>query len=411
MLHSRPFGLFYTRFFLGLFALFVNAALAADTGTADDKEEPVPARFEQGEPVWVSRSGPWGELEVRSLYLEAPDSLVAGLKQPNSTTSWNFPGASEDTLTALFVRAGLPSDMRAQLLNPQHILIHEGVWTLFIDPELLLALTQDQRSVIYRELSASSLNPMHAAPAYVVAENPEDWLSDAHITDEQKKMVRQLLWKDYDMLAFSDVSILLAGAKTDAEIAKVFKFMTRVRSLMVTLKLSPGSDPKPLAEYWTAEGRETECLPLILSATERQGMGSIDLTHLLPPMARTYLYTFPTLESGAEGRLPDCQWTALNFFHSTPHDYFLDARLTATHLTEAYETVEGPYRYGDVLEFIDGRGDAQHACVFLADNIVFTKNGEGMIKPWIMMWLADVKKLYQREDCRVVAYRMKPSAS
>ena len=131
----------------------------------------------------------------------------------------------------------------------------------------------------------------------------------------------------------------------------------------------------------------------------------------LPPMARTYLYTFPTLESGAEGRLPDCQWTSLNFFHSTPHDYFLDARLTAARLNEAYETVEGPYRYGDVLEFIDGRGDAQHACVFLADNIVFTKNGEGMIKPWVLMWLADVKKLYQRQDCKVVAYRMKTSAS
>jgi len=412
MLIPRPFGPFHTFRNLTRAATTAIACMASTVFALDAQDEPKPARMDGGEPVWTSKPGPWGELEIRSIYLEAPDYLVAGLKQPNSTTAWNFPGASEAWLTALFTRAGLSTDLQAQLLNPQRILIHEGVWTLFADPSLLMGLTVEQRSVIYEELAASPLNPMHASPAYVVANNADDWLADAHLSDEQKQTVRKLLWKDHDMLAFSDVSILLAETKSDAEVARIFKFMTRVRSLVVNLKLSSRMDWKPLAQYWTDEGREIESLPLIISAAERDSMKSIDLTHLLPPIARARLYTFPSLDSGAEGRLPDCQWTALNFFNSTPHDYFLDARLTAARLREAYETVDGTWRYGDVLEFTNPQGDAVHACVYLADNIVFTKNGEGMIKPWVLMWLADVKKLYLREPgMRITGYRLRPSAS
>lgn len=412
MLRSKPSGALHILIFCALLCLSIVSITIAADDDKDDKDEPAPARIEEGEPVWISQPGPWGELEVHSIYLEAPDYLVAGLKQPNSTTAWNFPNASEASLTALFNRAELSQEMQAQLLNPQRILIHEGVWTLFADPSLLMALTLEQRSIIYRELSGSPLNPMHASPAYVVANNANDWLSDAHLSDEQKQTVRKLLWKDHDMLAFSDVSILLAETTSDAEVAKIFKFMTRVRSLVVNLKISSKVDWKPLAQYWTDEGREIDCLPLLVSASERESIRSIDLTHLLPPIARRQLYTFPSLESGAEGRLPDCQWTALNFFNSTPHDYYLDARLTAARLHEAYETVEGPWHYGDVLEFINPQGDAVHACVYVADNIVFTKNGEGMIKPWILMWLADVKKLYLREPgFKVAGYRLKPAAS
>ena len=378
---------------------------------ADDRDEPKPSRADAGEPVWLSRPGPWGDLEIRSIYLEAPDYLVAGLKQPNSTTAWHFPGASDASLTVLFERAALPKEVQTQLLNPQRILIHEGVWTLFADPALLMAMTIEQRSVIYKELATSTLNPMHASPAYVVSNNADDWLREARLSDEEKHTVKQLLWKDGDLLAFSDVSILLNECKTDAEVTRIFKFMTRVASLVVNLKLPSGVDCKPLAQYWTDEGRVVDSLPLLVSAAERNSMKSIDVTHLLPAMARRRLYTFPSIESAAEGRLPDCQWTSLNFFNSTPHQYYLDARLTGARIREAYEPVEGPYRFGDVLEFLNAQGDAVHACVYVADNIVFTKNGDGMIKPWVLMWLADVKKLYLREpDFKIAGFRLKASA-
>ena len=405
-----------TRKFPGFFRLFRIICLAATAvclcpvihAMDPDHQEPKPARTDNGEPVWLTHPGPWGNLEIRSIYLEAPDALVAGLKQPNSTTAWNFPGATLGSLNHLFESAGLSNETIARLLDPQRILVHEGVWTLFADPAIITAMTVEQRSVIYTELATSPLNPMHAAPAYSIAENVNDWVDDSHLSDEQKRTVKQLVWKDHDLIAFSDLSILLAETKSDAEIAKVFKFMTRVRSLVATLHLPENVDCKALAQYWTAEGRASDIQPLLVSAAERESMRSIDITHLLPPLARERLYTFPTVEAAAEGRLPDCQWTALNFFNSVPRDYYLDARLTLARLKEAYDVVEGPCHYGDILEFLSPTGDALHACVYVADDMVFTKNGDGMVKPWILMWLADVKKLYLREQgSRVACYRLK----
>ena len=390
-----------------LFSFFFSAAALH----ADLIAEPKPARIDNGEPVWTSRPGPWGDLEIRSLYLEAPDSLVAGLKQPNSTTAWNFPGGSEASLAALFERAGLVADVRSHLLDPQKILIHEGVWTVFADPAIVEAMTIGQRSVIYAELAKSPLNRMHQDPAYVVGNNPDDWLREAHLSMEQKATVKQLIWQDGESLAFSDVSVLLSEAKTDAEVRQVFKFMTRVRTLVVNLKLSHGTDWMPLARYWTGEGRVSDSLPLLVSAEERDSVKSIDITHLLPGLARRCLYTFPSLESAAGGRLPDCQWTSVNFFNSMPQDYYLDARLTATHLKEAYQPVQAPFQYGDILEFITPEGNAIHACVYVADDIVFTKNGDGMIKPWVLMWLSSVQQLYMREPgIQIAGFRLKPLA-
>lgn len=42
------------------------------------------------EPMWLKKSGPWGQLEVRSVYLEPPDSLMAVIAKPSAVTRWTF---------------------------------------------------------------------------------------------------------------------------------------------------------------------------------------------------------------------------------------------------------------------------------------------------------------------------------
>ncbi len=373
--------------------------------------EPPPVSSDPAGLIWHSRPGPWGELEIRSLYLEAPDARVDGLKHPSTTTGWNFPGGSEAMLLALWERAGLSKETQARLMDPNRILLHEHVWTLFPDAAVVAGMTLEQRSVIYAELAKSTLNPMHESPAYVTGNRVEDWLRQAQLADVQKDIVRQLLWKDGDLLAFSDVSLLLGQATSDAEILHIFKFMTRVRALVVQLKLSASSDLRNLASYWTGAGLNTDGLPLLTSEVEGGRQSAIDITHLLPPLPRKLLYTYPTLASAASGRLPDCQWTAFNFFNTEPNEYYLDTRLTVTHLREAYQDVSPPYQYGDILELVNAAGDAIHGCVYIADDIVYTKNGDGIIRPWVLMWLSDVENLYMRETgMKIVGHRLKPVA-
>jgi hypothetical protein len=93
--------------------------------------------------------------------------------------------------------------------------------------------------------------------------------------------------------------------------------------------------------------------------------------------------------------LPDCHWTSLNYLNYEPHGYLLDSRLATSKVLEDYQAVPPPYNYGDVLFILDdATGDAFHSCVFLAEDLVFTKNGRNQMAPWIISTLDDISRIY-----------------
>ena len=115
----------------------------------------------------------------------------------------------------------------------------------------------------------------------------------------------------------------------------------------------------------------------------------------LPPTARRLLYTFPNSDFGRTGYYPDCHWTSLNFQNPDPLDRLADPPLATAYVLQNYTKVQGPYRYGDVIFLMDGAtGNAIHSCVYLADDLVFTKNGRSPTQPWVVMKLDDVVSYY-----------------
>jgi len=126
-------------------------------------------------------------------------------------------------------------------------------------------------------------------------------------------------------------------------------------------------------------------------------------------MARRYLYTYPPVDLAMRGRMPDCHWTSLNFFNHWGREYYLDSRLAASAVMEDYLPVKGEREFGDVLMFMDGTsGNAIHSCVYIADDIVYTKNGENMVAPWLLMRLDDVRRIYfHAKKGRIDTYRLK----
>jgi hypothetical protein len=115
---------------------------------------------------------------------------------------------------------------------------------------------------------------------------------------------------------------------------------------------------------------------------------------LLPPFVRKLLNGYPPFELAVKGRMPDCHWSSLNFFNYEPRDYFLDTRLASSHVLENYQPVEAPYRYGDKLFFLTPENHCFHSCVYIAGDIVFTKNGDNAANPWILTHLGDLEQVY-----------------
>lgn len=359
------------------------------------------------EPSWKAKSGPWGELTVHTIYLEAPDALLATIAKPNSVTRWVFEQTTAASVRASLVQAGIPAATLEHLFAPGRHLVGGNVVSLYPDLDDLLALSPETRNAVYSELAKVSANEFCRDPVFIIGGDLDDWLSDTKLNPTQQAAFRKLIWRRGEVMVFSDIPVLLALARGEKEVQEVFRAITRVRSLLVELSVPLKGDRQEFLDYWSAGQTDAPRLAFLRAISLRHSPQSVDITHFLPTLMRQRAYTFPDMELGLKGRFPDCHWTSLNFFNQIPQDYYLDTRLAANHLTQNYQTVEAPYKYGDVLCFLDG-GEGLHTCVYIADDMVLTKNGDGILAPWVLMQIKDVSAIYRRSpNTRIQGYRLK----
>ena len=138
---------------------------------------------------------------------------------------------------------------------------------------------------------------------------------------------------------------------------------------------------------------------------------SIDVINLLPPFARNHLYRYPALSAGDLNKpaVVDCLWTSLNFFLENPDNRFLAAAVALKTLKEDYRVVENDFELGDIVAFLDDVGNIFHVAVYVADDLVLSKNGASRMAPWVLMSLDNVKGYYwcYSERPRLIFHRRK----
>jgi len=72
----------------------------------------------------------------------------------------------------------------------------------------------------------------------------------------------------------------------------------------------------------------------------------------------------------------------------------VDANYVLNALRTEYEPIAGEPRYGDVVLFAKPDGEIIHSSLYLADDIVFTKNGASSVTPWMLATLNDLVMHY-----------------
>lgn len=359
------------------------------------------------EPMWTTKPGPWGELEVRTVYLEPPEGLLAVVAKPSTVTRWTFEQTTARAVRETLTKAKVPEAVIERLFSPVRLVASGNGVVLLPEAEDLVALSPESRSALYAELAKHAANEYQRDPVFILGGDVDDWMQGASLTPPQQALFRRLLWKRGDAMVFSDVQALLALARTPDEVNAVFRSITRVRSLVVELRLPLKTDRQAFIDYWSAGQTDAPRLAFIKAITQRRAPQTVDITHFLPAILRQRAYTFPEMDLGLKGRFPDCHWTSLNFFNLSPKDVYLDTKLAAEHLLKDYEVVDAPYRFGDVLCFLDD-GEGLHTCVQIADDIVLTKNGDSILAPWALMQLKDVDAIYRRSpSTRIQGYRLK----
>ena len=339
--------------------------------------------------------GPWGQLDYVTITLEIPKVWTSIEAYTGAPTRWFFDGMSPEQVTAVFQSAGLGSPQIDGLMASAEA-DPDGHGMFLTPPEsTILGLDPGARSYIYSILNKFPENSAVRDPHRYLTANFDRWMDESTLPPETLSAVRQLTVRRGRVSLFSDVNLALATLNTFPEKQKLLQLLSRQTTLMPTLNITPESDIEALARYWGDGSRREEILALMESLRRAPHGGQIDIVYLLPPFVRERIYTYPRK---TQPPYPDCHYTSMNFFNSEADESFMDMSHVHSAILGDYRLVKDNFQLGDVILFRKSDDEVVHACNFIADDIVFTKNGQSRGRPWVLMHMQDVIDMYSAGD-------------
>jgi len=362
-------------------------------------------------PATKAHAGKWGELTLVPIVLSPPMELVLTdwgfLRRP----TWFFPGANAETVAQALQAIGVSSAdigrLRAEARFDPRI---SGV-ILTPDPVWVRALAPEIRARIYHILAKNDLNVDQAQAFRYPGASLDAWLDSSLISMHTRQLVEPLVYRDGDYMLFSDIELVRKEIGSDDELRRLSKTLFRQPTVIARLAVDRAADLDALDEYWGRKGRRTEIRPLLESIAGGGEDRFIDVIHLLPPFAQNHLYCYPELSVAdlSKPAVANCLWSSLNFFQPKPDNRFLDTVFALKTLKEDYFIVENDFELGDIVAFLDEQGNIFHAAVYIADDLVFSKNGFSAMAPWTLTSINDLKGYYQRrsETPRIIVHRRK----
>jgi hypothetical protein len=338
--------------------------------------------------------GPWGVIEARRIEVAIPEEFLWVSAPTDYQPKWYFTGFTSERLVEFFRAMPLTEEQRYDLLRPSRWQLDEQGARVHPSLHTVLNLSTNARSRIYAQLvhSWEEQSQRYAVP--YLPQEIEQRLAQSRLAPAAQALIRRLLYPRGEWLMFGDMTALLASLADEPERAEVVRVFSRHATYLLTLRVTPQSNLDELTAYWSIGGHRKDLRPLLESLARVPGGSTIDLVHLLPPMPRRRLYTYPyhSLDPVEERR--DCHWTSVNFFNDPADDRFTDAATVSEHIRTSYEPVSDRLRFGDLILLYSLEGTAVHSAVYIAADMVFTKNGGHFFTPWSFMRLDEMLRFY-----------------
>ncbi len=361
-------------------------------------------------PASAAAAGPWGRLSLTPIVISPPLEYVPADWGRQGPAEWVFPDATPEVVTSFLQTAGLSPEQLAQLAPTARVEPRIRGVVLSPPPALVRALSPDVRARLYTQLSKSTLNFDQAQSFRFIGQTGSDWFDGTLMSPATRQLVEPLLYRDGAFLHFADIESIRADVSSPLERQYLAKALLRNATVLVRLSVDSPDEVDRLAGYWGTGGRRTDIRPLLESVSAANDDRWIDIVHLLPAFARNHLYRYPKVQTVDYTRplLANCLWSSLNFFNDHPDARYLDVDYALTALRTEYYVVEHGYQLGDIVAMVDDEGDLFHVAVYLADGLLFTKNGTSPVAPWTIMSVDHLKDFYRRraENPRLIYHRL-----
>lgn len=388
-------------FCLGVVVVFLaQAFLSHKTALVEmgaDKTQSAPTRQDK----------PWGELEVTSIPFENSEEVFLDRAQRLKKPEWVFEPATAEQVQQFLQTIDLSDGQKRELLATNSWPVQATNCTLHPSQELVLSLNRSAREKIYDVLGRCSSNYAQCFPFRFAPNRFEERFANSGVASDTVQFVRNLCYTNEQLLSFCDLDIAAAKLKK-SEFDGLVRVLYSVPTVRLRLRVRPDSNIGQLSAYWGKGGRESRVRPMLESLARLPGGDSLAIAYLLPGAARLRLYTFPDIARDAKEAREDCFFTAMNFFNKYADDRFFDKANSRQAFQNDYTLVTGAPTFGDLITLINGQGDALHVAVYIAQDIVFTKNGVNVLQPWVLMRMDDMMSYFPSpEPVRIAIFRKK----
>lgn len=354
----------------------------------------------------MTAAKPWGQLEITPIVIERPEEYFQD-DAPTPPIRWHFPGFNTAQLADFLRGMNPPPGLLPRLLDTNHWKV--AGQSVIIQPPLDLVrdLPPDLRKRLYAELARHAENLTHRYPFVYRQDGFDEWFAKSGLSDETLAAIRRMTCLEKNRLCFFDGHYFRLTLPTN-EVKALARALSRVPTLLVTLRVPEQANVAPLLDYWGSPRRNRNLKPLLESMARAPGGASLNVSYFFPPLAQSWLYTYPHPTNRFMVRAPDCFWTSLNFGRDSADNRFLDSQFIQSTLAAQYERVASPTQFGDLILFYEPGQiwRAVHMCVYIADDIVFTKNGADVYQPWVLMRMKDMLVHYPSEiPLQMAVYR------
>lgn len=344
--------------------------------------------------ITEGNAGPWGRLLYAHLMIDIPDEFVR-IPPPDEPIRWFFQDYTKERVISLFKSANLTQNQIEKYFpDAAWQTDFKGLYVTVSD-KLILELTPEARSKIYAVLIAYPENDTMMDPVWFRPETIDKQLEDSGLSQSSIQLLKSLLYSNgSSLMIFSDRNAAVRQIKDEKEKRLFIKAISRKTTLMARLKIDADTDVESIARYWSVGGSHKDILPLMSSVQHIEGGWNLNIIYLLPHFIREHIYKYPFPSSDPNAIKQDCFWSAFNSLNMQPDNRLSDMDYIHKVLISDYYTISQPSQLGDIVLLCANDNEAMHAAVYLADDLVFTKNGFHFTQPWILMKTKDMLETY-----------------
>lgn len=348
--------------------------------------------------------GPWGRLWYYEVLLAPSGNTLERLPAPDASPVWTFAGVTPADIEAAIRAVPMPDAVRRDLLALFAGVVpdREGRITVRPSLDLVLAVPRDFRTRLFPHLvGGDSVTDYAQHIPFPAGFTLEEWFDAGSLPESVRQAILRLAYPSGDRVMLSDFGALYSLLPSRAEQLAAHRAALRVPALVLLMEKPRPEEVPSLAAYWNIGRAKSIERFLAAFAAAPEDLRYLDIIHLLSPIEREFLNTYFTPEGPS--LTPSCFWSAFSFGQERPDDRYLvlpgqwtdHEELAGRDLRERFDPVPAPDRLGDIVAYRRrGSEDVMHVCVFIADGIVFTKNGYTFSRPWHLTQIKDVDELY-----------------